>query len=421
MRLVILILLLPAAMAFSLSPIQTWLASFQQPLRNLIDNPLRRSTVPQFLLDARHPWVLAHRRQLERLPNAEAFLCTELLDGTSGLEIPPDLFDRLEVDNNRVGMSRPGWPNAQERLTEMSKCPRALEQVKELEINIYVYEGAYSELGNRLLEPSYPPSQLTGLLGDVLESMKNLEKLNYHIPKEYTRLFGGAFQARKLVLPSVKHLAPGPWSHYLWYHGYFPDEFGYRFQWGLEFIQSTISAPKLKRFSMNGGNHGWALELVSEVVRAMPQIESLGLNGALVSDVYHYEPELGNVGEDGRLKATLNILNGQQNLTHLDLPRSSSLALGFDGGAWCGNAYFGKEGRVYERDVVRQGAEATEMAGEIVMENMPQLTSFTVGELRPNITRDSDGKNMVSLAWPWTGRMDEWLMEEVPEWVEGDL
>jgi hypothetical protein len=117
------------------------------------------------------------------------------------------------------------------------------------------------------------------------------------------------------------------------------------------------------------------------------------------------------------VQASLKILNGLRNLTNLDLPSSSGLALGFDGGAWCGNAYFGKGGREYERDVVRQGAETTEMAGEIVMENMPQLISFNVGGQCPNITRDSDEKNMVSLAWPWTGRLDEWLMKEVPEWI----
>jgi hypothetical protein len=278
MRLPLLTLLLPIAIAFGFSSAQTWLASFQQPLRNIIDNPLRQSTVPQFLLDSGHPWILAHQPQLERLPNAEAFLCTGLVDNRAELEIPPDLFDRLEVNNNRYGISRPGWPNALERFTEISKCPRALEQVQELEIYIYVHESPYSELANRLLEPSLPSSQLISLLGDALESMNSLKYLKYHISKEHTHLFGKEFRGRKLTLPSVKHLEPGPWSHYLvrmcpnlktitsgseWYNGHLPDNPGHRFQWGFELIQSTASTPKLKRFSMEGRHDDWSPELVS--------------------------------------------------------------------------------------------------------------------------------------------------------------
>jgi hypothetical protein len=280
MKLPLLILLLPTAMALGFSPAQIWLASFQQPLRNLIDNPFRQSTIPQFLIDSRHPWILAHRRQLERLPNAEAFLCTEVVDCRTGFEIPPDIFNRLEVNNNRYGISSPGWPSALERFTEMSKCPRALQQVRELDIDIFVYDSRNSDISNKLLEPSLPPPQLIAIFGDVLESMSSLEKLTYKIPKEYTRLFGQAFQARTLTLPSVRHLEPGPWSHYLvrmcpnleslangggyqWNHGYLPEEFGYRFQWAFEFIQATVSSPKLRRFSMVGGHDGWSPELVS--------------------------------------------------------------------------------------------------------------------------------------------------------------
>src|ERR1700761_3247148 len=135
MKLGFFIILIPATMALAgFSSVQTWLASFQQPLRNLIDHPFRRSTVPQFILDTRHPWILANQRKLERLPNAEAFLCsgldsesnelkgTETETGGEALGIPPDLFDNLEIDNNRVGISRPGWPNALERLGEMTRC-----------------------------------------------------------------------------------------------------------------------------------------------------------------------------------------------------------------------------------------------------------------------------------------------------------
>jgi hypothetical protein len=281
------ILLIPTTVAL-LSSVQTWLASFQQPLKNLIENPLRRSTVPQFILDARHPWILANQRKLERLPNAEAVLCSSLSSeshestgietekSAEELEIPPDLFDNLEIDNNRVGISRPGWPNALERLGEMKRCQRALNQVKTLEVVIFVHEGKYVDQLLKILEPSQPPEQLVTLFGDVLDSMTNLETLKWAIPKEYTHLFEETFKSRNLTLPSVKQLEPGPSSHYLvgmcpnletlhngggfmWYHGYMPDNRN----WGLMLVQAAVSTPKLKRFSMVGGHDGWTPSLVS--------------------------------------------------------------------------------------------------------------------------------------------------------------
>ena len=107
------------------------------------------------------------------------------------------------------------------------------------------------------------------------------------------------------------------------------------------------------------------------------------------------------------------MVNELKNLTHLDLPSSSDLGVGFNGGPGCGNVYFGKEGRKYRRQVTREGAEATEKGGEIVVANMSHLTSFTIGGTCANITR-SEGR-MVNVTWPWTGRMEEWLLEVVPE------
>jgi hypothetical protein len=109
----------------------------------------------------------------------------------------------------------------------------------------------------------------------------------------------------------------------------------------------------------------------------------------------------------------VEVLTGLKNLAHLDLPDSSSLGLGFDGGPGCGNAYFGKDGRIYLRQVTKEGAEATEKGGDIVMANLPHLTSFTIGVIEASITRTEE--RMVNATWPWTGRMDEWLMDMVPE------
>ena len=287
MKLGAFILLVSTTMALlGVSSVQTWLASFQQPLKNLIENPFRRSTVPQFILDTRHPWILANQRKLERLPNAEAFLCSgpdSELNKSTGIEtetrgaelaIPPDLFNNLEINNNRAGISRPGWPNALERLGEIKRCQRALQQVKTLEIDIYVHSQEFSDLYLRILEPSRPSEHLLSLFGDVLESMTNLETLKWGIRQEDTHFFEEAFNLRNLTLPSIKHLEPGPSSHYLvgmcpnlerlengggsmWYHGYDSDTLG------LMLIQSAVSTPKLKRFAMVGGHSGWTPSLVS--------------------------------------------------------------------------------------------------------------------------------------------------------------
>jgi hypothetical protein len=286
---VLVLLVTPTAMAFpGLSTAQIWLASFQQPIMNLIDNPLRRSTIPQFVLDTKHPWILANKRKLERRPNAEAILCSGLdaaPNGSNGketeiyreeVEIPSDLFENLEIDNNRGGISRPGWPNALERLGEMQRCPRALKQVETLNVDIYVHSGPYSNQYLRALEPSQPSEQLLTLFGDVLEAMSNLQTLKWGIGKEYTHFFEEAFTSRNLSLPSIKHLEPGPSSQYLvsmcpnlerlenggsfnWYHGYMPDNR----DWQLMLVQAAASTPKLKWFAMVGGHKGWNPFLVS--------------------------------------------------------------------------------------------------------------------------------------------------------------
>jgi len=112
------------------------------------------------------------------------------------------------------------------------------------------------------------------------------------------------------------------------------------------------------------------------------------------------------------------LLTGLEKLKHLNLPHASDLGLGFDGGPGCGNAYDGKEGQEYLREVTREGIEAIEKGGNIVVANMPHLTSFTIGGSTPNITRGEDG--MINATWPWTGRFEDWLMEAVPDLPEFD-
>lgn len=62
--------------------------------------------------------------------------------------------------------------------------------------------------------------------------------------------------------------------------------------------------------------------------------------------------------------------------------------------------------------MVREGAEAIDKAAAMIMETLPRIESFRVGDYQANVTRHDDGTNHTSS--PWTGRMDEWVMEEVP-------
>jgi hypothetical protein len=109
----------------------------------------------------------------------------------------------------------------------------------------------------------------------------------------------------------------------------------------------------------------------------------------------------------------LGVLSAFVNLTQLDLPRSAELDLGFDGGPFCGNAYFGRKGRQYRRQILQKDAEATERGGVIVAEILPRLENFTIGGYRATITKQ---EGVISnMTWPWSGRMKQWLMETVPE------
>lgn len=83
--------------------------------------------------------------------------------------------------------------------------------------------------------------------------------------------------------------------------------------------------------------------------------------------------------------------------------------------------YDGKEGQQYLREVTQEAAEATEKGGDIVVANLPQLSSFTIGGRCPNVTRTEEG--MITATWPWTGRLKEWVLEVVPErdWEEEEV
>ncbi|KAL2067654.1 hypothetical protein VTL71DRAFT_15750, partial [Oculimacula yallundae] len=425
MKLFILFSLLTIVLAFpDLSSVKIWLASLQQPILDIIDNPRRTSTIPQFIVRAQHPWILANQRKLEVLPNAEAFLCLGPTDPkadknaaqTADLQIPSDLFQNLSIITHQYDDSRLGWPDALERLTEIIRCPRALTEVKNLEVNVHVRRREYDGLLGKAIEGHEPPEKVMSLFGDVLEAMTRLETLIWEIGREDAPFLEQSFRARNLSLPSVTFLQPGILSHYM--IGMCPNletlENGGGYDWNgwtgdgpdwrMLFIESAASAPKLKRFAMQGKYEGWSLEYAAGVAKSVPQIESIGLRGA----IRRRDPSENN----NMLKSIVETFASLQNLSHIEIPWHGGLGLGFDGGAWCGNAYDGPRGEAYGREVAIQGAETTEKAAAILMTALPQLTSFSIGDDRPNVTRAENGS--VIITWPWTGRMRDWVFEIWP-------
>ena len=116
------------------------------------------------------------------------------------------------------------------------------------------------------------------------------------------------------------------------------------------------------------------------------------------------------------LQNYVEILARFPRLEHLHLPHSSELGLGFDGGHWCGNAYEGEGGRAYGRSVAREGAETTERAAQIVLDQLPDLKTLFIGSDRANITRNEH--NGVNATFPWSGRIEGWTYEVWPETKE---
>jgi hypothetical protein len=95
-----------------------------------ISSGLRVSTtskLPLFINDLRHHWIEENIAWLEQRLDPTNDLCaagsTLRNEGIEGRAIPADLFDRLEIDNNRYGINRKeGWVNMRDRLKEIDKC-----------------------------------------------------------------------------------------------------------------------------------------------------------------------------------------------------------------------------------------------------------------------------------------------------------
>ena len=108
-----------------------------------------------------------------------------------------------------------------------------------------------------------------------------------------------------------------------------------------------------------------------------------------------------------------NILAQFPRLRHLGLPPAYQLELGWSGGAGCGNAYFGPEGRAYGRQQLERGAETVERAAHIVLSRMPDLESLSIGGESAQLTKHENGT--LTASWIWTGRLEEYKYEIWPE------
>lgn len=166
------------------------------------------STIPLFIHDLRHHWIEENIAWLERRPYPTNDLCvanSALRNGKiHGRAVPADLFDRLNIDNNRAGIERKGWVNMRDRLKEISKCPVALQQVTYLYIDVYDDEW-----------PMDPGEKSIQLLADVLSAMPNLKRIKWGIPAKANKFFEKVFAQQSLQLPSITHLVVGAFAQHM--------------------------------------------------------------------------------------------------------------------------------------------------------------------------------------------------------------
>lgn len=104
-----------------------------------------------------------------------------------------------------------------------------------------------------------------------------------------------------------------------------------------------------------------------------------------------------------------------KNLTSLRLPNANGLSL-TEHIVGCGNPYLFAFGRKNLRRDLRDVISEIEIAGNIVLTELPHLKNATIGGITANV---EDGNKTGSLVWPWTGRMREYLLQEYPRYKGG--
>lgn len=193
------------------------------------------SSIPQFLLDTEHPWLIKHQSLLERLPDVESFLHSapgtkyrtpasqrELDPDLHHLEVPADLFSSLHISNDSGPAPRAGWPSTRHCLLELQRCPAAaLARVRSLEVRVWVHSGAWAsreDLEAEEWQDLEGPAgdELLDLVASALAAMTGLERLRWELLPEYARRFReGLVSGRGLLLPSVSRLEVAPFCEYM--------------------------------------------------------------------------------------------------------------------------------------------------------------------------------------------------------------
>ncbi|KAJ4350402.1 uncharacterized protein N0V89_009023 [Didymosphaeria variabile] len=386
--------------------------------------------IPQIIFDTDHPWLADNKEWLSRYPDVRTAICLKDSDlwtkpTIPSRALPKDLLAIVNIDNNKQGRTNFGWKNAGDRLRELKACPAALEDGKDLHLNVWIHGFQYDTWS----EDPMPPSELPDLFAEVLSKMPNLETLHWSAQSEFTNSLKDALAKANVTLSSVKNLFPG--GHHGWLvrrcpnlekisipyvNSLDPDwrkgddlELRYHHSSSIALINATKGLP-LQSIHMVARPYlptRW-MDLLEAILDAQPNITDIGMDRP--NEMWP-GPESDNDPE--KLKQQLELLARFPHLTSLNLPSVSQLNLGFDGGHWCGNAYGGAHGREYGRQVVQEGAETAELAGNMTIEVLPHLTRLSIGGRAPEIFLNEEGK--AELVWPWTRRMKEYTYELWPE------
>lgn len=241
----------------------------------------RASPIPQFILDTNHPWLEENKAWLSNYPDVEKAICSKesflWRDGAHGHTLPEDLFSKLNIDNNKAGISRKGWKNAAERLQELKACPAALEDAKELHVDIYVHDSQHSDI--LMGESTMPPSSVPRLFTDVLAHMLQLTKLKFGVSGRATPAFHEAFAAANVTLPSLRYLVPGAYSEWLirmcpnletvqagdyfdhWSWNTYDAKLKQKYEALPALVEATKGLP-IKELKLRNGLDGWTLDLL---------------------------------------------------------------------------------------------------------------------------------------------------------------
>jgi hypothetical protein len=164
----------------------------------------------------------------------------------------------------------------------------------------------------------------------------------------------------------------------------------------------------IKKLDIRPSWEGWHFGMLERILDATSNLQSLTMK----EDLNKYNRMKLRTGE--ALERYLSVLSQFPHLQELRLPSCGELDMGFDGGAECGNAYFGPDGREYGRSETRRCAETSEEAAKMVHDALPNLARLAIGSHYINITLN--GRGTSEMAWAWTGRMEEHLYEVWPEY-----